>query len=111
MRILRTRPDPTRPPDGDGAPPTYANTETHWWDASQIYGSDAATQARVRSGREGKLKIGPDGLIPVDPNTEKHPADEPGFWAGIAMMQTLFTREYNAICDRLRADYPALSDD
>ncbi len=41
MRILRTRPDPTRPPADDGYPATYANTATHWWDASQLYGSGA----------------------------------------------------------------------
>ena len=113
MRILRTRPDPTRSPAEDAAaqPPTYANVESQWWDGSQIYGSDAATQARVQTGQDGKLKIGPDGLVPVEPNTEKHPADEPGFWAGIGMMHVLFTREHNAICDRLRAEYPSWSDD
>ncbi len=67
MRILRTRRDPTRPPGANGAAPTYVNTETHWWDASQIYGSDAAYQRLVRSGVDGKLNVGPDGLIPIDP--------------------------------------------
>ena len=111
MHILRTREDPTRTPEEEGRPPTHINVHTHWWDGSQIYGSDAQTQAQVRSGRDGKLKIGPDGLIPVDPNSEKHPADESGFWIGLAMMHTLFAREHNAICDRLRAEYPSWSDD
>jgi len=111
MHILRTREDPTRTPEEEGRPPTHINVHTHWWDGSQIYGSDAQTQAQVRSGRDGKLKVGPDGLIPVDPNSEKHPADEPGFWIGLAMMHTLFAREHNAICDRLRAEYPSWSDD
>src|SRR5215216_6774035 len=111
MRILRTRDDPTRTPEEEGMPPTHINVNTHWWDGSQIYGSDEATQAQVRSGEDGKLKIGPDGLIPVEPNTEKHPADEPGFWIGLAMMHTLFALEHNAICDRLRAEYPRWSDD
>jgi Animal haem peroxidase len=111
MRILRTQEDPTRTPDEEGMPPTHINVHSHWWDGSQIYGSDAQTQAQVRSGEDGKLKIGPDGLIPVDPNSEKHPADEPGFWIGLVMMHTLFTREHNAICDRLRAEYPSWSDD
>jgi hypothetical protein len=113
MRIMHTRPDPTRTADEDaaGLPPTYVNVESHWWDGSQLYGSDAATQARVRSGQDGKLRIGADGLIPVDPTSEKHPADEPGFWLGIAMLHALFTREHNAICDRLRSEHPHWSDD
>ena len=113
MRIMRTRPDPTRTAadDAAGLPPTYANVETHWWDGSQLYGSDAATQAAVRQGQDGKLKIGADGLIPVDPRSEKHPADEPGFWVGLAMLHSLFTREHNAVCDRLKRQYPEWSDD
>jgi hypothetical protein len=113
MRIMRTRPDPTRTPEEDaaGLPPTYANVESHWWDGSQLYGSNATTQAQVRLGEGGKLRIGADGLIPVDPRGDKHPADEPGFWAGIAMMHSLFVREHNAICDRLGAAYPEWSDD
>jgi Animal haem peroxidase len=43
MRILRTHSDPTREPGSDHLPPTYLNTATHWWDGSQIYGSDEAT--------------------------------------------------------------------
>jgi hypothetical protein len=111
MRILRTKDDPTRTSDDEGMPPTHVNVHTHWWDGSQIYGSDEATQGQVRLGEAGKLRIGPDGLIPVDPNSEKHPADEPGFWIGLVMMHTLFTREHNAICDRLRVEYPTWSDD
>ncbi len=113
MRIMRTRPDPTRTPEDDaaGIPPTYVNVETHWWDGSQLYGSDAETQAKVRLGQDGKLRVGEDGLVPVDPKSDKHPADEPGFWVGLAMLHSLFVREHNAICDRLKAEYPAWSDD
>jgi hypothetical protein len=63
MHILRTRKDPTRSPH-DTSPPTYLNTETHWWDGSQIYGSNAETQAMVRSGEDGKLVVDPDGSMP-----------------------------------------------
>jgi hypothetical protein len=111
MRILRTRDDPTHAPEEEGMPPTHINVHSHWWDGSQIYGNDKKTQKQVRSGEDGKLKIGPDGLIPVDPDSEKHPAEEPGFWIGLVMMHTLFTREHNAICDKLRAEYPSWSDD
>jgi hypothetical protein len=108
MRIMRTRTDPTRSPD-DTSPPTYLNTETHWWDGSQIYGSNAELQAMVRSGEDGKLAVDPDGSIPD--GLISRASQEPGFWIGLALMQTLFTLEHNAICDRLRAEYPSWSDD
>jgi hypothetical protein len=113
MRILRTRPDPTRTPDEDaaGKPPTYANVETHWWDGSQIYGSTAELQAKARLGHDGKLRIGLDGLVPVDPRNENHPADEPGFWVGVVMLHSLFVREHNAICDHLKPKYPDWTDE
>jgi hypothetical protein len=111
MRILRTKEDPTRTPQEQGTPPTHINVHSHWWDGSQIYGNDQRAQLELRSGEDGKLNLGPDGLVPVDPNSKKHPADEPGFWIGLAMMHTLFSREHNAICDRLRAEYPAYSDE
>ena len=44
MQILRTRKDPTHLPE-DPSPPTYLNTETHWWDGSQLYGSNADASA------------------------------------------------------------------
>ena len=111
MRILRTKEDPDRKPEEEGTPPTHINVHSHWWDGSQIYGNDEQAQLKLRSGENGKLNIGPDGLIPVDPNSKKHPADEPGFWIGLVMMHTLFTLEHNAICERLHTEYPGWSDD
>ena len=112
MRILRTRPDPTRPAGSDEAPPTYANTETHWWDGSQIYGSDADTRQKVRSPDGGKLAIGPDGLLPADPRTGIDVTGVSGnWWVGLSLLHALFSREHNAICDRLKAAYPSWSDD
>lgn len=107
MTIMRTRPDPTRPPGSNGEPPTYVNTETHWWDGSSIYGSNKEYQAAVRSGVDGKLKVGANNLIPITPEA----LSEPGTWLGLALLFNLFTLEHNAICDRLRAAYPSMSDD
>jgi Animal haem peroxidase len=111
MLIMRTRPDPTRPPGPSNLPPTYANTETPWWDGSQIYGTTPDQQRFARSGEHGKLRVGPDGLVPLPTDPEHNPAMVPGFWLGLPMLQTLFTLEHNAICDRLRAEYPSWSDD
>ncbi len=110
MRIMRSRPDPTRPPGARG-PATYANSETHWWDASQIYGSNREWHDFVRTGQDGKLKVNPDGTLPRPTHPDHDPSRAPGFWVGLSMMQTLFTLEHNAICDRLRADYPNWADD
>jgi hypothetical protein len=111
MTIVRVPADPTRPPDSTHMPPTYVNTETHWWDASQIYGTTREAHQLVRNGREGKLSIGADGLLQLPDDPASNPALVPGWWLGLEMMQTVFTREHNAICDRLLAEYPAWSDD
>jgi hypothetical protein len=111
MLIMRTRPDPIRPSGPSDLPPTYANTETPWWDGSQIYGTTLEQQRFVRSGEHGKLRVGPDGMVPLPTDPDHNPALVPGFWLGLAMLQQLFTLEHNAICDRLRAEYPSWSDD
>ena len=108
MRIPRT-PQAARSPN-DTSPPTFVNTETHWWDGSQIYGSNKETQDKIRQGQQhGKIRV--DFIVPVDPDPERDPAGEPGFWVGFAMLHALFSREHNAICDRLHAEYPSWSDD
>ncbi len=42
-------------PDRESTPVTFINEVTHWWDGSQIYGSDQSTVDRLRSGIDGKL--------------------------------------------------------
>jgi hypothetical protein len=113
MAIPRTPPDPTRPPAHDGTPHTFLNLETHWWDASQLYGSSETYQRGARSGSDGKLRVDAHGLPAVETDSlfGMHPADVPGFWLGLAMLATLFTLEHNAICERLRAVYPHWSDE
>jgi hypothetical protein len=97
--------------DGD-RPPTFVNEVTHWWDGSQIYGSDEATQRGLRSGVAGKLLLTDDGLLPIDPATG---IERTGFvrnwWVGLGMMHTLFAREHNAICDHLQAAHPDWDDE
>ena len=71
----RTPPDPTRGPADEGRPPTFANVETHWWDASQIYGSSDALVTRIRRdpatgepAAGGKIDLGLNGLLPRETN-------------------------------------------
>jgi Animal haem peroxidase len=111
LRIFRTRPDPTRPPAPSDVPPTYVNTLSHWWDASQIYGTTREHLSDVRTGAGGKLRLSPDGTAPFAALADGDPTQEPGFWLGLAMLQTLFTLEHNAICDMLAAAYPSWTDE
>jgi hypothetical protein len=109
MRVPATPADPTAP---DGRPAaTFLNTETHWWDASQLYGSTRELQEAFRTGAGGKVRIGDDGLIDVDPSLVGRSGGQDGWWLGLELMHTLFMREHNAICDRLQAAYRGWTDD
>lgn len=117
MPVHRSWPDPTRTPAEAQRPATYLNEVTHWWDGSQIYGSDRDTVRRLRSHPDGervphgKLALD-DELLPVDPRTGM---ESTGFtrnwWVGLSLLHTLFAREHNAICDMLRITYPRLTGD
>lgn len=112
LAINRTLEDPTRPEGDKLGPPTFLSHSTHWWDASQIYGHNQETIDKLRSHVDGKLIIGDDGLLPFDPETG---LDMTGFndnwWLGLALLHTLFVKEHNAICDRLKQKYPDWKDD
>jgi hypothetical protein len=112
LRIMRTPDDPTRDPHAPaGTPDTRVNVSSHWWDASQIYGRNAAEQHQLRTGERGKLHLWDDEQAPVPADPSQDPTRVPGFWLGLAMMQDLFTREHNAICDHLHAAYPSWGDE
>ncbi|MEU3911523.1 peroxidase family protein [Streptomyces sp. NPDC029721] len=113
MRINRTRPDPvahTTP----GGPPTYENTVTHWWDGSQIYGSDEARCRSLRTGEQGRLIL-EDGRLPRDPRPGMECLDATGmnsdYWTGLSLLHTLFAKEHNAICDLIRSHHPTWDDE
>jgi hypothetical protein len=117
LSILKTTPDPRRPGD-EGRPDTYTNVETHWWDASQIYGSTAERLQKVRGALEegmqilpdGKLLMQPNGLLPLETGRKNPDTELAGvngnWWIGLSVMHTLFAREHNSIVDRLRIEYP-----
>ena len=110
IKVPRTLRDPHA--DGD-MPRTFVNTETHWWDASQIYGSTQQFQDAVRRPTlgPGKVAIGADGLIDIDPSLLGSSGGLDGWWVGLELLHTLFMREHNAVCDMLAAAYPGWSDD
>lgn len=112
MGIDQTLYDPTRPTDSDGLPRTFLNTETHWWDASQIYGSTPEMVKKLRAHVDGRMRIEANGFLPLDPDLGIDLVAFPGtWWVGMSMLHTLFVKEHNAICDHLKAAYPAWGDE
>jgi hypothetical protein len=86
LELPATHADPTHgAADGD-RPPTAINEVTHWWDGSQLYGSDPATGVE----QTGFVR---------------------NWWLGLAVMHTLFAREHNAICVHLRAHHEDWDDE
>ena len=111
LQVKRTLDDPTRTDAEAGLPETYVNKNTHWWDGSQIYGSDKDTNDEIRSFVGGKLKINSDGTLPTGlfggvPIT----GFSENWWVGLSMMHQLFVREHNAIADMLGSKYPGMTD-
>jgi hypothetical protein len=107
MKVPRARRDPTSDP-----PPTFLTEDSHWWDASQIYGSKPELAEAMREGAGGRLKMGLDGLPPAE--LEDHldlEGVDGNFWVGLGVLHTLFMHEHNAICDRLRRENPGWRDD
>ncbi|MGB7839874.1 MAG: peroxidase family protein, partial [Terrimicrobiaceae bacterium] len=118
MEIPRTAPDPHPDPD-TSRPPTYINTVSHWWDASAIYGSHKTTTDSLRRANATDKDPLPDGklyleneCLPLDPGTRRvRTGHRDNWWLGLALLHTLFAREHNAVCDRLRHEYPSWSGD
>ena len=110
MRFGRSRPDKEAYADR-GLPPAFTNTESHWWDSGQIYGKDEARMNALRTHKKGKLKVGVNGRLEPDGTGLELTGVNDNWWIGLSLLHTLFTREHNAICDRLLAAYPARRND
>ena len=93
----------------EGRPPIYfRNTETHWWDASDIYGSSHGVARDVRDGPRLRL---PGGYLPVGADGSELSGFHQSWWLGLSAMQVLFAREHNLLCDELRIHYSNWSDE
>ena len=61
--------------------------------------------------RRGSCPSTTHGLAPSD--LDEHldfQGIDGNFWVGLAILHSLFMREHNAICDRLAAEYPRMTD-
>ncbi|SDM01433.1 Animal haem peroxidase [Geodermatophilus siccatus] len=100
-RVMRIAED-----DGD------RNQVSHWWDGSEVYGSDPdkAAQLREDGGRGARLRL-EDGHLPTGPGEVVLAGFSDSWWLGLSALQTLFAREHNAVCDALQEEYPHLDDE
>jgi hypothetical protein len=97
-----------------GHPATAINTITGWLDGSQVYGSDAATAASLRTA-DGHMKVSAGDNLPIVMT-----AQGPAYAAGdvraqenpdLTALQTLFVREHNYQVDKLQQEHPNWSGD
>lgn len=120
---------------GIGNPRNYDNEITAYLDGSGVYGSDEHRADWLRTFTDGKLKTSAGNLMPyntidgeldspVDPNAPDM-ANDVGFQgrlfiAGdvranenplLATFHTIFVREHNLQCDRLKTEHPDWTDE
>lgn len=78
------------------------NERTHWWDASFVYGQNETMVKRARTGKEGKLWMeNVRGRLMRDGEGRNLVGDAKNGWLGVALLQEIFVREHNMICDQL----------
>ena len=97
------------------------NQVSHWWDGSEVYGTPANPESPNDRGKRGSfaLRVGDSADLALDEHeclpleTDGLPRTDFGdaWWLGLSVLQTLMTREHNAVCTALREEYPLLSED
>jgi hypothetical protein len=120
-------------------PRQQINAVTSFLDLSQVYGSDAATAAALRTASGGELKTSPGGLLPYDNATyftaqklaslnqsvggmqNQGPLPASSLFATgdsrgnenleLTALQTLFVRNHNLIASELQKEHPSWSDE
>ncbi|MFC8131648.1 peroxidase family protein [Streptomyces sp. NPDC057302] len=96
---------------GNQPPILFANSASHWWDGSEVYGADERTAKFLREpDGSANLRL-EDGHLPVGQNGIPLTGFNESWWLGLSAMHTLFAREHNSVCAALRHEYPAMSED
>ncbi|MCV2489831.1 catalase [Geodermatophilus sp. YIM 151500] len=94
-------------PGADQQP--FGNDASHWWDGSEVYGSDPDIARSLRDGAGLKLTEG--GYLPEDVSGMEVTGFNESWWLGLSGMHTLFAREHNVVCEALRSQYPRWDDE
>ncbi len=102
-------------------PRQQLNVLSSFIDAANVYGTDGTRAKALRSGNDGKMKVGDSDLLPTNdyglPNAEMQIPETDWFFAGdvranehsvLTSMHTLFVREHNQLCDELKKCLPAV---
>jgi hypothetical protein len=105
------------------APKTFRNSNTAWWDASQIYGYDSTSSVRVKRDPHdparllmlplpGKTSAGDSqGYLPILSDTDPKLPDWKGqeavafadnWTVGLSFLHNVFSREHNQFVDEFR---------
>ena len=90
---------------------TVRNERTHVWDTSVVYGSDRDSLAKVRQFKKGFLVVDDEqrGVLPRYSDGTLRVGDNMNSWAGVMLLQDLFIREHNAVCEAIAAENPHLA--
>jgi hypothetical protein len=126
------------PDSPEGRAGSHRSSATHWFDASQVYGSDSAWAEQLRTSAENgapgaKLRVCQDGFLPkyrpgkgATPPLELfcgrggQPRDGSGVFLtgdaprsslhiGLLLLHTLWVHEHNYIVDELNRRYPRMT--
>jgi hypothetical protein len=91
----------------------FISDQTHWWDASQLYGANKKFETAIRDG-DGRVKTDYELLEAMEKfmgrSREGGSPAVPNLWIGTALLHMLFAKEHNAICDMLQHEDPTLRD-
>lgn len=91
---------------------TQKNKVTHWWDASQIYGSNMYQMSQVRLFEDGKIKLDDENELVYNCEDNKpYTGFADNFWVGLYTLHTVFHREHNYLCDQLKTYFPNMDDE
>jgi hypothetical protein len=108
----RREPPPLKRDAGNGRAAAFISDQTHWWDASQLYGPSEEVVTALREG-DGRVKTGRALLEAMEEfmDSARGTSAVPNLWVGTALFHMLFAKEHNAICDLLQREDPKLTGD